>query len=535
MADAYKMKAVGIYSDEGKSGKDVEGRPEFQRMMRDVEYKKDDVAFILVFKLSRFGRNAAEMLTGLNLLKKNGVYLWAIKDNVDNSTLMGQFLITILSAMAEMERINILEQTQAGRIQKAKAGKWNGGKPPIGYSLDRDSGTLVVNESEAVIVREIYEKYVTDRLSYNAIAKYINSRYEKPKRQKNDNPLFSAYNIRRILDDETYIGIITYGKTYSDPNSQTKKGKNKRLKQTDSSKIVSVNGCCEAIIDKEKWDEAQALRTEAKSKHTFIRTAQNTHIYPLTGLIKCPVCGTRLNGRTERDGTSEYCCRNHQGLERGVKKCSFNRYLSEPKLCEEVCKIINSISLSEEFITMVAKRVNSSIDISGYETDRNNFESKLRNLKSSLQQREYELDHLDYTEDTDVVKLKESRLQSRINALYEEIAKYNSEINKIDAKITAIQEAKYKEKQIFDILKNFNTIYSAMNDEEKRTCLQLLIESIEIQNYDTKVIDYSKVIKEITFRFYLDDNPDKLATFYRTNDKHGETVCLLINQNIQMI
>ena len=527
MAEIYKMNVVGIYSDEGKSGKDVEGRPEFQRMMRDIEYKNDNVSFILVFKLSRFGRNATEMLSGLNMLKKKGVYLWSVKDSVDNSTMMGQFLITILSAMAEMERVNILEQTQAGRIQKAKAGKWNGGKPPIGYSLNKDTGTLVVNEDEAKIVREVYNKYVKEKMSYNAIARYINSRYEKPKRQKNDNPLFSAYNIIRMLDDETYTGVITYGKTYVDQNTKTKSGKAKRHKQTDSSKIVSVPGNFEAIIDKKLWDEAHSQRNEAKEKHTFIRNAEKTHIYPLTGLIKCPVCGARLNGRTERDGTAEYSCRNHQTSERGHKKCSFNRYISEPKICEEICKIINAVSVSEEFTSMVAKRVNSAVDVSGLEAERDKFANTIRNLKSSIKQREYELDHTNYEDEPEIISIKTERLQERLNSLYGEMSQYNREIKAIEAKIAKIKEAKYKEKQIFDILKNFNIMYSKFNDEEKRTCLHLLIESIEIQNYETKVIDYSKIVKGIKFRFYLDDNPDKPVTFHRTNDKHGESVVLL--------
>ena len=65
-AEFQNMLVAGEYCDEGKSGKNIEGRPEFLRMLRDIESGKDGVSFVLVFKLSRFGRNAADVLTSCN-------------------------------------------------------------------------------------------------------------------------------------------------------------------------------------------------------------------------------------------------------------------------------------------------------------------------------------------------------------------------------------------------------------------------------------------------------------------------------------
>ena len=61
-ADAKDMVVVNIYSDEGKSGKDIENRPAFQQMLKDIKSHKDDVSAVLVFKLSRFGRNTLDVL-----------------------------------------------------------------------------------------------------------------------------------------------------------------------------------------------------------------------------------------------------------------------------------------------------------------------------------------------------------------------------------------------------------------------------------------------------------------------------------------
>lgn len=68
-ADFQNMAVVGEYSDEGKSGKNIEGRPQFRQMLKDIETGKDKVEYVLVFKLSRFGRNAADVLSYLQQMQ----------------------------------------------------------------------------------------------------------------------------------------------------------------------------------------------------------------------------------------------------------------------------------------------------------------------------------------------------------------------------------------------------------------------------------------------------------------------------------
>ena len=105
------MEIVGEYSDEGHSGKNIKGRHEFMRMMDDIEESKDGVDFVLVFKLSRFGRNAADVLSSLQLMQDYGVNLICVEDGIDSSKEAGKLLISIIAAVAEMERENIRVQT----------------------------------------------------------------------------------------------------------------------------------------------------------------------------------------------------------------------------------------------------------------------------------------------------------------------------------------------------------------------------------------------------------------------------------------
>ena len=84
-AEFQEMEVVREYCDAGKSGKSITGRPEFQRMLQDVSEERDGVAFILVFKLSRFGRNAADVLNSLQFIQDYGVNLICVEDGIDSS------------------------------------------------------------------------------------------------------------------------------------------------------------------------------------------------------------------------------------------------------------------------------------------------------------------------------------------------------------------------------------------------------------------------------------------------------------------
>lgn len=125
------MEVVEVYTDAGKSGKSISGRDEFQRMLNDITTRRIDIDFVVVFKLSRFGWNAKDVLNTLSLLQQHGVNLLCKEDGLDSSTSMGKVLIAILGAIAEMERENILTQSMLGRTEKAKQGGWNGGVAPL--------------------------------------------------------------------------------------------------------------------------------------------------------------------------------------------------------------------------------------------------------------------------------------------------------------------------------------------------------------------------------------------------------------------
>ena len=79
-AEYEDISIVGEYSDEGFLGKNIQWRVEFQRILRNFQDCKDNIAYVLVFKLSRFGRNAADVLNSLELMQDYGVNLICVED-----------------------------------------------------------------------------------------------------------------------------------------------------------------------------------------------------------------------------------------------------------------------------------------------------------------------------------------------------------------------------------------------------------------------------------------------------------------------
>ena len=91
-------------------------------MMEDIKSGKDGVSYVLVFKLSRFGRNAADVLSTLQVMQDFGVNLICVEDGIDSSKDAGKLMISVLSAVAEIERENIRVQTMEAESRKPVKG-----------------------------------------------------------------------------------------------------------------------------------------------------------------------------------------------------------------------------------------------------------------------------------------------------------------------------------------------------------------------------------------------------------------------------
>ena len=170
-AEYRNLQIVGEYCDAGKSGKSIKGRPAFQEMMDEIVNGKDDVSYVLVFKLSRFGRNAADVLKSMQLLNDYDVDLVCVDDAIDSSTQGGRLTLAILSAVAEIERENITIQFNAGRMQKVLEGGWPGGPVPYGYRNIKKQ--MQIEPAEAELVRKMFETFLLDGMTTTSVAEQM--------------------------------------------------------------------------------------------------------------------------------------------------------------------------------------------------------------------------------------------------------------------------------------------------------------------------------------------------------------------------
>lgn len=242
-AEYKSLEIAGEYCDAGKSGKSIKGRPAFQQMMEDVASQKDDVSYVLVFKLSRFGRNAADVLKSLQLLMDYEVDLVSVDDAIDSSTQGGRLTLAILSAVAEIERENITVQFLSGKMQKLKEGGWPGGPIPYGYRKEDDK--LVQNPQEAEIVKLIFDLYLQDGMLATSIVRHLNDNGLTRMIKGKVSP-FKYDFITTVLDNPVYCGKIFYGRRTNNKEQQKQKRE-----------VLEIQGNHEPIISVKQWEQVQ--------------------------------------------------------------------------------------------------------------------------------------------------------------------------------------------------------------------------------------------------------------------------------------
>ncbi|MBU5431323.1 recombinase family protein [Intestinimonas sp. MSJ-38] len=521
-AEFQGMVVAGEYSDEGKSGKNIEGRPQFMQMLKDIETGKDKVDFVLVFKLSRFGRNAADVLSSLQHMQDFGVNLICVEDGIDSSKDSGKLMISVLSAVAEIERENILVQTMEGRRQKAREGKWNGGFAPYGYKLE--NGELLIAEDEAEVIRIIYDKFVNTTMGASAIATYLNERgYVKKKRQNNTLDMFSAHFIKLVLDNPIYCGKLAYGRRKNEKIAGTR-NEYHIVKQDE---YPVYDGVHEAIVPEEVWQLAQRKRQATGVKSEKIYNLEHENI--LSGILRCPVCGAAMYGNVNRkkkgDGTHYrdyyyYSCKHRTTI--NGNRCGYRKQWKQEKIDGAVEEVIRKLVQNPKFEQAIRQKIGARIDTDELETELEQLRKKLRQLngaKSKLGQQMDSLDILDKYYDR-----KYQDMEERLYKLYEEIDSVETQIEEVETRIINVRQQKISGDNIYQFLLYFDKLYDKFSDAEKKEFLNSFIERVDI--YEQEQPD-GRILKHIKFRFPVYFNGKEIEELGWDDETTVETVCLL--------
>ncbi len=513
-AEHRGMKVVGEYSDEGKSGKNIKGRPEFQKMLGDIKDGKDKVDYVLVFKLSRFGRNAADTLNSLQYMEDFGVNLLCVEDGIDSAGAAGKLMISVLAAVAEIERENIKEQTMAGRRQKARDGRWNGGFAPYGYKLVHKDGekgkVLEIDEKEAELVRLIYDKFVNTNMGANGIAKWLNEHgYTKTVRQNGTMPALSAHFVKLVLDNPVYMGKIAYGRRKTEKIEGTRNEFHIVKQAEDAYEIY--DGIHEAIVSEEMWYKAYAKRKVTGIKHE--KTHSMGHYHMLSGLVRCPECGAKMYGvvnRKKKKGSDEfykdmwyYKCKNRIKVE--GKPCMYKTNIRQDQLNAELIALVRWIVNTSNYKEQVIAAADGKNDIlEELRAEEERLQAERKKVEARKKKLLVKIGSMDADDDL-YDELCEDYMKI-VHDLTEQIAK-------IDANLVHNRLVREKaEKQAFSKERYYKVLDWMMNnieelpEEDQKTVMETFIERIEIfPNRE----EHGRWLKYVRLQFPLERNGER--------------------------
>ena len=261
---------VERYIDEGITGTQAKKRPAFLRMLEDARAGKFDL--IVTREVCRFARNTVDTLVTTRELKNIGVEVYFVEDNIWTMDGDGELRLTIMATLAQEESRKVSERVRAGQHVSREKGTLYGNGNILGY--DRIGDTYVINPEQAETVRMIYDLYLYEGLGTGKIAQRLT---ELGRLNASGLNKWSHGVISRILNNQTYMGIMAYGKSFSNNYLEQK-----RVNNFDKSSYQCVKGSFPAIVTEEEWHQAQAIK-ESRVKQSFKTDA------------KVPVHGTKEN------------------------------------------------------------------------------------------------------------------------------------------------------------------------------------------------------------------------------------------------
>lgn len=431
-----------IYIDEGISGKNITDRPQINELIKDI--KKGSVKNVLIFKIDRLTRSTSDLIYLINLFNEYNCAFNSLCESIDTQTPSGRMFIKIIGIFAEFERENIVERTKLGFERKVKEG-YSLCTRTASYGYDKIKGDKIqkVNEKEAVIVREVFDMFLNQHMSFLDIAKNLNSKNIPTK----ENSVWHARTVKNLLTNCNYIGNVRYA---------TK----------DKERNFEVKGNHEAIISKELYEETQNLISKISTKSYTKRPKEENYF---SGFLYCGKCGAKLvvhddyyrkkNG--EKIFKSAYRCSNH------IRKICDASNISQKNIDKAFTEYINNI---EDFnvIDEIQLEENKKLKNQNEKTIK-----KLHNQYENLEKKEKEIlnsyveNNIDFENYINIKNFIEEEKKKIIVQLA------NIEIIEEDEEIIIKKE---------DIIKNLKENWNLLTNIEKRQFLETFVHKIVIVN-----------------------------------------------------
>lgn len=341
-AKAHDYRIVKIYADRAKTGTN-DNRDEFQKMLRDSAKKSFSV--IIVWKVDRFGRNREEITFNKHRVKKHGVRVEYVAENITQGP-EGVILESVLEGMAEYYSLQLSQNVKRGMLESAKKHKViNPHTIALGYMVG-ENGEYKIDETTAPYVRTIFKLY-KDGYTITEVINYF----------KNIGITFTKNRIAGILKNEKYIGTYNYKNMIHDEDAIPK------------------------IVDKETF---MSVQEKLKMHKRLPSKSWNYNEYLLTGKIYCGECGKEMVGESGYSHTGDkysyYTCLGRKKYKSCMKNPIKREYI-EDLVIGELLKILNDPATIDEIANIT---YDYYVRTSSYLEERKVLDSEIDKIDTSI-------------------------------------------------------------------------------------------------------------------------------------------------------
>ncbi|OUQ81032.1 recombinase family protein [Flavonifractor sp. An100] len=382
----HRLSVYDTYVDDGWSGTNFD-RPDFQRMIADIEAKK--VNMVITKDLSRLGRDY--IMTGHYMERyfpEHRVRYISLLDGIDTGVDSTANDITPFRAiMNDMYAKDISKKIKSVKRDKQRKGQFIGGKPVYGYKMHpTEKNKIVIDEEVAPIVRRIFALALSGMSCRNIAALLNQEGVPTPATYANlpvarPGPytgLWSSERISDMLQNETYIGNMVQGRSVKISY------KSKKCLRQNPANWVVVEGTHEPLVDEETFRKVRML--VSSRKHTRSRT----YDFLLKGLIFCHECGYPLAVLNRKNARGEdvlyFVCRTYQRFTKaGVCTChSIKEKTVTDAVISKVREVCQAYLNPDELFPMAREAVENARKQSGLEMELQALQSKIDSLTANL-------------------------------------------------------------------------------------------------------------------------------------------------------
>lgn len=446
--DVYK-----VYKDAGISAKDMEHRPQFQEMLKDM--KEGKLNYIVAYKLDRITRSVRDLEELISVLEQYNCFLLCDRDDVNTSTANGRFFVRMLTVLSQLEIEIVSERTKFGLNGAIKSGHIPGQRP-FGYKSAEDK-RMVIDNATRPYVEKIFDMYLEGK-SFQQIANYFKENNIFPKKNWKDT------TIQKIIDNKIYMG---------DYEQYKRIGKQENLEP-----IVYMN-VVEPIISRAKWEECQ--RQKIRNQRTYTRD----RVYTFFQRLKCPNCSRIMkckgSGGSKRKYmyyTCEHC------------HINFNEDHVEHLLRDFIYDLLEYDMAVKKFFLPVLEDKTNNIDTTSIDKEIRDLEKQRNRIKDLYIKGIVEID--DFKEDYKLIEDKLANLESKKLELVN-LETFNYSPHELLAERDLEKEKMIRLDTLNSVLK---TKWNGMDKSEKQEFISKFIDTIEIKK-DSKG---NLILEKINFR-----------------------------------